>query len=126
MLHNSHSIYFDSICSSRGLNPKRFWSLFMLNNKSWNIPEKLSAKVTETERIFADNPADIAALFNNYFTSIFTTDPNIEDSSLTLFQVSLTILSSKTLPFRKRMFSLYYIISTLIKLKVQMAFQHDY
>ncbi len=81
MLRNCRSIYFDSICSSRGPNPKRFWSLFKLNNKSRNIPEKLSAKVTETERIFADNPADIAALFNNYFTSTFTIDPKIEVSS---------------------------------------------
>ena len=35
--------------------------------------------VTETKRTFAGNPADIAAL--NYFTSIFTTDPNIKNCS---------------------------------------------
>ena len=79
MLRTSRSKYLDSICSSRGVNPKRFWSLFKLNNKTRNFPGKLSAKVTETERRFAANPADIAALFNNYFTSIFTIDPNIED-----------------------------------------------
>ena len=79
MLRTSRSKYLDSICSSRGVNPKRFWSLFKLNNKTRNIPGKLSAKVTETERRFAANPADIAALFNNYFTPIFTIDPNIED-----------------------------------------------
>ena len=47
--------------------------------KTRNILRKLSAKVTETKRTFAANPGDIAALFNNYFTSIFTIDPNIED-----------------------------------------------
>ena len=35
--------------------------------------------VTETKRTFAGNPAGIAAL--NYFTSIFTTDPNIKNCS---------------------------------------------
>jgi chaperonin cofactor prefoldin len=39
MLHNNHSKYFDSICSSRGLNPKRFWSLFKFNNKTRIIPQ---------------------------------------------------------------------------------------
>jgi hypothetical protein len=53
MLRNSRSKYFDSICSSRGLNPKRFWSLFKLNNKTRNIPQKLSVKVNETKRTFA-------------------------------------------------------------------------
>jgi hypothetical protein len=121
MLRNSRSKYFDSIYSSRGLNPKRFWSLFKLNNKTRNIPQKLSVKVTETKRTFAGNPADIAALLNNGFTTIFT-----KNSALTLFQISLTILSLRTLPFWKPMFSPYYIISTLIKLKVQMGFPQDY
>ena len=78
MLRDSRSIYLNSICSSRALNPKRFWSLFKFKNKTRNIPEKLSVKVTETKRSFADNPADIATLFNTYFTSIFTTDPKVE------------------------------------------------
>jgi hypothetical protein len=83
-------------------------------------------KVTETKRTFAGNPADIAALFNNYFTSIFTTDPNMENCSPEAlpYQSNNTII--KTLPFRKPMFSPYYIISTLIKLKVQMGFLHNY
>ena len=124
MLRNSRSKYFDSICSSRGLNPKRFWSLFKLNNKTRNIPQKLSVKVTETKRTFAGNLADIAALFNNYFTSIFTTDPNIEKCSPRAlpYQSNNTIIEDIT--FRKPMFSPYCIISTLIKLKVQMGFLH--
>ena len=99
MLRNSRSKYFDSICSSRGLNPKRFWSLFKLNNKIRNIPQKLSVKVTETKRTFAGNPADIAALFNNYFTSIFTTDPNIENCSPKAlpYQSNNTIIEDITL-----------------------------
>ena len=38
-------------------------------------------KVIETKRSLAENPADFATLFNTYFTSIFNTDPNIEDCS---------------------------------------------
>ncbi|CAB3994226.1 Hypothetical predicted protein [Paramuricea clavata] len=99
MLRNSRSKYFDSICSSRGLNPKRFWSLFKFNNKTRNIPQKLSVKVTETKRTSAGNPADIAALFNNYFTSIFTTDPNIENysSDALPYQSNNTIIEDITL-----------------------------
>ncbi|CAB3993693.1 Hypothetical predicted protein [Paramuricea clavata] len=99
MLRNSRYKYFDSICSSRGLNPKRFWSLFKFNNKTRNIPQKLSVKVTETKRTSAGNPADIAALFNNYFTSIFTTDPNIENYSPDAlpYQSNNTIIEDITL-----------------------------
>ena len=99
MLYNSCSKYFNSIYSSHGLNPKCFWSLFKLNNKTWNIPQKLSVKVTETKRTFAGNPADIAALFNNYFTSIFTTDPNMENCSpeALRYQSNNTIMKDITL-----------------------------
>ncbi|CAB4010406.1 Hypothetical predicted protein [Paramuricea clavata] len=99
MLRNSRSKYFDSICSSRALNPKRFWSLFKFNNKTRNIPQKLSVKVTETKRTSAGNPADIATLFNNYFTSIFTTDPNIENYSPDAlpYQSNNTIIEDITL-----------------------------
>ncbi|CAB4041282.1 Hypothetical predicted protein, partial [Paramuricea clavata] len=63
------------------------------------IPQKLSVKVTETKRTSAGNPADIAALFNNYFTSIFTTDTNIENysSDALPYQSNNTIIEDITL-----------------------------
>ncbi|CAB4038149.1 Hypothetical predicted protein, partial [Paramuricea clavata] len=80
-------------------NPKRFWSLYKFNNKTRNIPQKLLVKVTETKRTSAGNPADIAALFNNYFTCIFTTDPNIENYSpdALAYQSNNTIIEDITL-----------------------------
>ena len=95
--------------------------MFKLNNKTRNILGKLLAKVTETERTFAGNPADIATLFNNCLTSIFTIDPNIKDYTP---DVCPDQSNNNTIE-EKLMFSPYYTILTLTKLKVQMEFQHD-
>ena len=50
--------------------------LFFLSQKAKysNIPGKVSTKVNNTERKYADNTTDIANMFNHYFASIFTCD----------------------------------------------------
>ena len=108
------------------VHSKRFWSLFKLNIKTRNIPGKLSAKVTETERTFAANPADIAALYNNYFTSLFTIDPNIEDYTPEVHPEQTNKIIEDITFLEADVFSVLYIILTLTKPKVQMEFQHDH
>ncbi len=86
MLHESRTNYINSICDDHGNNPKRFWSLFKLKSKSSNVPEKVSMgeEGNSSSRKYAETPADVATLFNNYFTSIFTTDTDTSaDSSTT-------------------------------------------
>ena len=60
-------------------NPKRFWSVLSHKSKLRNIPEAISlaADIGQSEdqrRIQANNPQDIADLFNRHFASIFTSD----------------------------------------------------
>ena len=76
MLRESRTNYVNSICDDHGNNPKRFWSLFKLKSKSCNVPEKVSMRAKGNSRKYAKTPTDVANLFNNYFTSIFTTDPD--------------------------------------------------
>ena len=97
MLRESRSKYISSICDDHGNNPKRFWSLFKLKTKSCNVPEKVSVGVEGDSRKYSETPAGIATLFNNYFTSIFTNDPDtsidpstIDDNISLLEDVVLT------------------------------------
>ena len=63
---------------------KRFWSILKQNSKSRNLPNLVSAPTTtsatvesdtqSSSRPIAENPQQIANLFNQYFASVFTTD----------------------------------------------------
>ena len=79
MLRESRLKYINSICSSRGKNPKRFWSFVKTKTKVSNIPENVSMKVSNTERTSAHNAVEIANTFNTYFASIFTHDSDTDD-----------------------------------------------
>ena len=74
MLRESRLEYLNKICDYRDQNPKRFWSFFKSKAKYSNIPGKVSTKVNDNERKYADNTTDIANMFNHYFASIFTCD----------------------------------------------------
>ena len=78
MLRDSRLEYMNRICTSKESNTKRFWSYFKLKSKASNIPDKVSIKINEIERIIVDGNTDIANAFNKYFASIFTKD---EDGS---------------------------------------------
>ena len=74
MLRESRLEHLNKICDYRDQNPKRFWSFFKSKAKYSNIPGKVSTKVNDNERKYADNTTDIANMFNHYFASIFTCD----------------------------------------------------
>ena len=74
MLRESRLEYLNKICDNRDQNPKRFCSFFKSKAKYSNIPGKVSTKVNDNERKYADNTTDIANMFNHYFASIFTCD----------------------------------------------------
>ena len=74
MLRESRPEYLNKICHNRDQNPKRFWSFFKSKANYSNILGKVSTKVNDNERKYADNTTDIANMFNHYFASIFTCD----------------------------------------------------
>ena len=78
MLRESRLNYINSICSVRGQNPKRFWSFFKTKTKVSNIPDKVSMKVSNTERTSSNNDVEIANTFNTYFAFIFTHDSDTD------------------------------------------------
>ena len=62
-------------------NPKRLWSIIKNKSKSRNIPNTVSSAVNsgtnqDPARFSADNPTDIANMFNRYFTSVYTSADN--------------------------------------------------
>ena len=76
MIKISRSNYISSLCTNIQTNSKRFWSLFKLKGATRSIPEKISIKTSvDNVREYAENPRDIATLFNRYFVSIFSSDP---------------------------------------------------
>ena len=93
MLCESRTNYINSICDDHGYNPKRFWLFFKLKSKTCNVPEKVSMRAEGNSRKYTETPTDVANLFNNYFTSIITTDPDtFADPSTT----DDNLLSNKT------------------------------
>lgn len=103
LLKESRDQFFGSLDRELKNNPKRFWSLLKLKSKSSNFPQTMSMASDNNTRIKANDPDDIANLFNRYFTSVFTTDhgtsimddlqPDDTDESL--------LTSSGTLTFTK-------------------------
>ena len=69
MFRESRTNYVNSICDDQ--NNKAFWS------KSCNVPEKVS--IESGRKLLRRNSNCVANLFNNYFTSIFTTDQLLDD-----------------------------------------------
>ena len=81
MLRESRTNYVNSI------------TLFKLKSKPCNVPEKVSMRAEGNSRKYAETLTDVANLFNNNFTSIFTTDPDtFADPSTT----DNNLLSNKT------------------------------
>lgn len=76
MIRESRAAFFDSLDIVH--QPKRFWSIFRLTNKSSSFPEALSMETIEgqsRQRISASTPRTIAELFNSYFSSVFSSTP---------------------------------------------------
>ena len=84
MLWNSRDEFLGPVESDLNTNPKRFLSILKLNSKSHTIPDRVSTPVSasaSTEpgnrtplRSSAENPREIANLFNSYVASVFAYD----------------------------------------------------
>ena len=67
----SRDEFFESANIEFKINPKRLWSVLKTRSKSRNIPQSVSM-ATGNLRATADTPEEIADIFNNYFTSVFS------------------------------------------------------
>ena len=75
LIRESRANYFESL--NIRSQPKRFWSIFKLTNKSSNFPDVMSLGSVNADRrseqpTTASTPKEIAQLFNHYFASVFS------------------------------------------------------
>ena len=73
LLHDKRKEFFQNLPDLLKTSSKKFWSVFKSVSKHSNIPNKVSWSKDLTTHIAADNPADIANVFNRYFFSVFNT-----------------------------------------------------
>ena len=96
MVKDSRAHFFNSLDSSFRSNPKRFWSIFKLNNKQSSIPDTMSMGTSNgsntSHHCSASTTSTIADLFNRYFISIFSSS-KIEVQSYPTRQSTLSSLS---------------------------------
>ncbi len=81
LVNESRTHFFENINDDLHNNPKRFWSIFKLKNKSSSVPETVYIGSGSTAEFSTSCPGDVAELFNKYFSTIITTDNNVNDSS---------------------------------------------
>ena len=67
MISLKYSRYLKSLSEHLKNNPKKFWSLHSLKSKTWRIPPVVTYKLKS-----ASTPAQRASLFNEFFSSVFT------------------------------------------------------
>jgi hypothetical protein len=84
MVRESRGKFYNFLDANFKTNPKRFWSIFKLNNKQSSVPDIMSmGNAVETESsqtCDVSTPTAIANLFNRYFTSAFSSDhDNLDD-----------------------------------------------
>ena len=73
MIRECRAKYFDTLDSALTLQPKRFWSIFKLTNKTARFPKDMSSEIVDqVSQLPASTPQQIAELFNTYFASVFT------------------------------------------------------
>ena len=70
-IRESRDEFFESANVEFKINPKRLWAVLKTRSKSRNIPQSVSM-ATGNLRATADTPEEIADMFNNYFTSVFS------------------------------------------------------
>ena len=98
LVNESRTHFFETIDVDLRNNPKRFWSVFKLRSKSSSVPEIVSMRSGSDAVYSASCPADIAELFNNYFTSIVAAHDNETDfTTLPLNTTNENILSELVL-----------------------------
>ena len=74
LVAESRENFYNSLDADLRSNPKRFWSVFKLNNKESSLPESVSVGSTAGQT----SPARSAEVFNDYFASVFSDGGDLE------------------------------------------------
>lgn len=118
LVRESRVSFFNSLDGYFKSNPKRFWSIFKLNNKQSSVPDMMSMnnddEPASSHPRTVSTPAAIADLFNNYFTSVFSCDNLKETSSPPLSPSSDSCQSDFELTTEE-------VLGTLLKLDTSKA-----
>jgi len=69
--YNAYNSYLNRIQSDLSLNPKRFWNFVRSKKQDSSIPQSMSLN-----EVSANSSQDIANLFGNYFSSVFSPNNN--------------------------------------------------
>ena len=100
MLRKSREKFFNNLETDIKQHPKRFWKVLKRNSKARNFPDIISSenKVNTTDgntpqRTEADNPHDIANMFNKYFASVFSINKKNKESVIESDKPIMTDLS---------------------------------
>ena len=64
----------DSSPTNLKSNLKRFWSVLKVKSKHKNVPETITMATSDSSRVKASTPSEVADSFNQYFASVFTSD----------------------------------------------------
>ena len=91
-MKESRERYFPNLGQSLNLNPKRFWNLFKVKSKTSTIPQSVSWTIGNDTKV-ANNPTTIANMFNNYFSSVFTSQEDLQSNNATTTDINDTISS---------------------------------
>ena len=70
MISLKYSRYLKLLSEPLKNNPKKFWSFHSLKSKTRRIPSIVTFKLKS-----ASDPAEKASLFNEFFSSVFTSTP---------------------------------------------------
>lgn len=79
-LRESHDAFFDSMELNLKSNSKRFRPVLKVKFKQKNVPDTVTMATKDTARVQTFTPTHVADLFNEYFTSVFTSDQAPESS----------------------------------------------
>ena len=88
MLRESRKKFFTNLTTNVTQSTKRLWTVLKRTSKSRHIPDRISsatsndkAGTTTSQRVSADNPKDVANLFNQYFASVYSREESTQDET---------------------------------------------
>ena len=100
MLRKSREKFFNNLETDIKQHPKRFWKVLKRNSKARNFPDIISPEnkvntpdANTPQRTEADNPHDIANMFNKYFASVFSINKKNKESVIESDEPIMTDLS---------------------------------
>ena len=100
MLRKSREKFFNNLETDIKQHTKRFWKVLKRNSKARNFPDIISPEnkvntpdANTPQRTEADNPHDIANMFNKYFASVFSINKKNKESVIESDEPIMTDLS---------------------------------